>query len=60
MYDTFYFDEHKLAHEDVLRRDRQNYRSAQNVCSDSVIEWEKMANGYDGQAPNPSVIGTQV
>lgn len=56
---AFHFDDHKLSLEDVIRTDRQNWRSAQRITFTQVQDCLGMLrDGHANQRPDPSVMGT--
>ena len=62
VYQVFGIVEHGLSQEDVLRNDRQNFRSAQRVCFSKVQDClKKLIDGdQEGRVPDQSYTGTWV
>ena len=57
---AFDFDDYGLADDDINRKDRQNYRSAQKILFKSVQNClQKICDG-NGVPANPGVLGTKV
>ena len=62
VHQLFTFNEHGLLQEDILRTDRQNWRSAQRVCFLKVQHCmqEIIDGSANGRLPDSSVKGTLV